>query len=211
MPKADGRGVLQPSPDSPDTSGPPPESVLKPALRLLSARARSVLELRDRLLRKSLNPREISHCLQWLEERNLLNDEEFSGALVRDRIRFSPRSPFLLQRELVEKGVARTLAERVVEEVCDKEGLSAADLAQIAAEDWVRKQGPATRANLTEDRFSPEREKARRRLYGFLARRGFAGDAARWGMDAGEAKAREMAGDKEARKSGGKSPSSGPL
>lgn len=187
---------------SPDPYGSPPESVLKPALRLLSARARSVRELRDRLHKKSLNPQDISQCLRWLEERGLLNDEEFAGALVRDRLRFSPRSPFLLKRELKEKGVAPGLAETVVERVCSEEGLSASDLAQIAAEGWVRKQGPGIRANLIESHFSPEREKARRRLYGFLARRGFAGDAARWGIEAGEKKARALAEDREARDSG---------
>lgn len=202
MPKADRRGAPQSSPVPPDTSGPPPESVLKPALQLLSARARSVWELRDRLQRKSLNPTDISNCLEWLEERGFLNDGEFSGALVRDRLRFSPRSSFLLKRELREKGVAPGLAERVVEEVCTQEGLSDSDLARTAAEDWVRKQGPAIQRDLTRDRFSPEREKARRRLYGFLARRGFAGDAARWGMDAGEAKAQTLSEEKGARKSG---------
>lgn len=199
MPKADRIGFPQ---ASPDPSGSPSESVLKPALRLLSARARSVRELRDRLHKKSLNPQDISHCLRWLEERGLLNDEEFAGALVRDRLRFSPRSPFLLKRELKEKGVASELAETVVERVCREEGFSSSDLAQIAAEGWVRKQGPAIQANLIQDHFSPEREKARRRLYGFLARRGFAGDAARWGIEAGENKARALAEDREARDSG---------
>jgi regulatory protein len=186
----------------PEHSGHPPESVLKPALRLLSARARSVRELRDRLHKKSLNPRDISFCLQWLEERGFLNDEDFAGALVRDRLRFSPRSPFLLKRELREKGVEAELAERVVERVCTEEGFSTNDLAQIAAEDWVRKQGPTIQGNLILDRFSPDRERARRRLYGFLARRGFAGDAARWGIEAGEHKARTLAEDKEARNTG---------
>ena len=199
MPKAEQKG---PPPTSSETSGPPPESVLKPALRLLSARARSVRELRDRLHKKSLDPQDISYCLQWLEARGFLNDEDFAGALVRDRLRFSPRSPFILKRELKEKGVEAGLAERVVERVCAEEGYSTNDLAQIAAEDWVRKQGSTIQGNLIQDRFSPEREKARRRLYGFLARRGFAGDAARWGIEVGEEKARVMAEEKEARKEG---------
>lgn len=199
MPKAEPKGL---TPTSPKTPGSPPESVLKPALRLLSARARSIRELRDRLYKKSLDPRDISFCLQWLEERGFLNDEEFAGALVRDRLRFSPRSPFLLRRELKEKGVEAGLAERVVERVCADEGFSTSDLAQKAAEGWVRKQGPTIQADLIRERFSPERERARRRLYGFLARRGFAGDAARWGLEVGEEKARALAEEKEARQKG---------
>ena len=37
-------------------------------------------------------------------ERGYLDDAAFARAWIRDRIRFSPRSPFLLRRELAEKG-----------------------------------------------------------------------------------------------------------
>lgn len=168
----------------------PDEAVLKAALRLLSTRARSVKELRDRLLAKNLKSSHVSHCIRWLEERDLLDDEAFSHSFLRDRLRFSPRSPFLLQRELQDRGVAPSLAGEAVEAVLQEEEASAPDLAKTAARSWVRKQSAAIRAELVGDRFSPERERARRRLYGFLARRGFVGDAARQGMEAGEEEAR---------------------
>jgi len=86
------------------------------------------------------------------------------------------------------------LAGEVVDSVLQEEGIPAGDLSARAAESWVRKQSPSTRTDLLGDRFSPERERARRRLYGFLARRGFVGDAARRGLEAGEKKARELRG-----------------
>jgi len=172
----------------------PDEAVLKPALRLLSARVRTVKELRGRLLKKGLSPSDVSHCIRWLEERNLLNDETFARSFLRDRIRFSPRSPFLLERELRDRGVAPALAGTVVEAILEEEGTSDGKLSAMAAEGWVRKQGSPTRKELLADRFTAEREKVRRRLYGFLARRGFVGDAARRGMDAGVEKARELEG-----------------
>lgn len=169
---------------------PPPEAVLKPALRLLSARARSIRELRDRLLKKGLDPADVSYCIRWLEDRELLDDRAFARSFLRDRLRFSPRSPFLLQRELRDKGVASALAGEAVEAVLREEETSALDLAVRAAKSWVRKQSPATKAELVGHRFSPGREKARRRLYGFLARRGFVGATAQHGLEAGEEEAR---------------------
>lgn len=168
------------------------EKVLDVALRLLSTRSRSVEELRTRLLKKGLSRPDVSDCLKWLQQRNYLDDEAFSRTLVRDRIRFSPRSPFLLRTELRNKGVAASLAGRAVTAVLEEEGISTFDLAVKAAESWVRKQSPSVRQDLVGLRFSPEREKARRRLYGFLARRGFVGDEARTGMEAGEEEARRQ-------------------
>jgi regulatory protein len=174
------------------TSQPPSEALLKPALRLLTTRPRSVEELRGRLLKKGFNSSDISNCIRWLLDRGLLNDEAFARSHTRDRLRFSPKSPFLLKREVTTKGVSPSLAGEVVDSVLEEEGVSSGDLSARAAESWIRKQSSSTRKELLGDRFTPERERARRRLYGFLARRGFTGDAARRGLEAGEKKAREL-------------------
>ena len=84
------------------------------------------------------------------------------------------------------------MAREVVGAVLREEGASSEGLSAKAARNWVRKQSPATRGELLGDRFSPERERARRRLHGFLARRGFVGDAARQGLEAGEKEARRL-------------------
>jgi regulatory protein len=188
--KADGppQGGEGQAPEPPTPSG----EVLNPALRLLSGRVRSIKELKGRLLKKGLDPTEVTLCIRWLEARGYLDDEAFAQALTRDRIRFSPRSPFLMIRELKEKGVAPSLAERVVERVLLEEEISALDLAAKAAEGWVRKQGESVRRELLGRKFTPGQEKVRRRLYGFLARRGFAGDTAREGLEAGEKEARRL-------------------
>jgi regulatory protein len=188
--EADGQG-----PSGPNTrpeSSTPPETALEPALRLLSRRSRTVKELRDRLEKKGVSSGDITACIRWLAERSLLDDEAFARALTRDRIRFSPRSPFLIRQELGRKGVAASLSTRAIEQVLEEEGLEAADLAIQAAWGWVLRQSSKTRSHLLGKRFTKEREKARRRLYGFLSRRGFGGDEARRGMEAGEEKAREL-------------------
>jgi SOS response regulatory protein OraA/RecX len=188
--EADGPGSVGPE----ATTQPhyPPATVLKPALRLLSRRPRTVKEVRDHLSKKGISPPDISNCIRWLEERGLLNDESFARGLTRDRVQLSPRSPFLIRQELGRKGVASSLSARSVQQVLEEEGLEAQDLAVQAARAWVMRQSPDTRSHLLGARFTKEREKARRRLYGFLSRRGFRGDEARLGMEAGEEKAREL-------------------
>jgi hypothetical protein len=49
-------------------------------------------------------------------------------------------------------------------------------LAREAASGWLARQGAPLR-NALGGVSSPDRDKARRRLYGYLARRGFQGDA----------------------------------
>lgn len=170
----------------------PEEELLNAALRLLATRARGVEELRGRLLRKGFGGQEVAACLSWLKERDLLDDEAFSRALVRDRLNLSPRGPSALRQELMRKGISRETAGQVVEAVFEEEGLSEADLATRAARKWVRKQGRSIHQALLGDRFTSTREKARRRLYAYLGRRGFRGKPASLAMEAGLDEARKI-------------------
>jgi len=151
-----------------------------------------VEELRRRLLAKGFEARDVSYCLAWLEERNLLDDIAFAQALTRDRLRFSPRSPSMLRRELALKGIDPSVAGRAVEAVLEEEGASERNLAARAAEAWIRKQSPETLRDLLAPPFTPRRERARRRFHGFLTRRGFRGEAARAGMESGIVEARKI-------------------
>jgi regulatory protein len=170
----------------------PPEALLNAALRLLAPRRRGVEELRGRLRRKGFQAQEVANCLAWLEERDLLDDEAFARALIRDRLRFSPRSPSLLRRELALKGIDPSLAAATVETVLEEESLSEETLAERAAVAWVRKQGQGALRDLLDDALTPERERARRRFRGFLARRGFRGTAAQGGMEVAFSQARKL-------------------
>jgi len=191
-PQATSEGVVSPKASSADaTPQALDEEIRDVALRLLSVRARSAREMEESLREKGFEARRIPACVQWLQERGYLDDEEFAGAFIRDRVRFSPRSPFLLKRELEEKGVPRSLAQQVLDRVLEENAWTEGTLALRAAEGWVRKQGPESCRALLAPRFTKERERARKRLYGFLARRGFVGDALGLGMEAGEKAARD--------------------
>ena len=164
------------------------------ALNFLSFRARTRSELRRKLREKGFRPARIDPCLDLLEKKGFLDDAAVAAAFVRDRLNHRPRGASRLHTELRAKGVEVDLAKDVVEQVMEEQEVSELDLALEVAEGWLKRQGPAVRTALGAPTRDPAKEKARRRLYSFLARRGFRGDEARRGMEAGEEKARELEG-----------------
>ena len=160
------------------------------ALNLLSYRARTRTELRRKLTGKGFRPARVDVCLDRLEERGLVDDAAVAAAFVRDRLRHRPRGKARLTSELRAKGLGGSLPGEVVDAVLDAEGVSEQDLAVRVAEGWLRRQGAAAVRALGASTRTAESEKARRRLYGHLARRGFRGAALRSGMDVAVALAR---------------------
>ena len=120
----------------------------------------------------------------------LLDDEAVAAAFVRDRLRHRPRGKARLRSELRAKGLGGSLSGEVVDAVLADEGVSEQDLAVRVAEGWLRRQGTAAVEALAASTRTVESEKARRRLYGHLARRGFRGADLRSGIDAAVALAR---------------------
>lgn len=156
--------------------------VREAALRLLAARARSRAELRRRLLARKLPEAVVEETLDALASSGLIDDDAFARAFVRDRVRLRPRGRAGLEAELRARGVARGAAEAAVAEVFDDEAVSDGSLAREAAAAWLRRTPVAllrkARAGDVE-----AREKARRRLHGYLGRRGFPAGVARRVID----------------------------
>jgi regulatory protein len=164
--------------------------VREAALNLLSYRARTRTELRRKLTGKGFRPARVDVCLDRLEERGLVDDSAVAAAFVRDRLRHRPRGKARLTSELRAKGLGGSLSGEVVDAVLADEGVSEQDLAVRVAEGWLRRQGTAAVEALAASTRTVESEKARRRLYGHLARRGFRGTDLRSGIDAAVALAR---------------------
>lgn len=155
------------------------------ALGLIAHRARTRQELARKLRRKGFGTERIDACLGRLEEKGLMDDAAVAAALVRDRLRHRPRGEARLVSELRAKGIERTVASEAITRVFADEEVSDAALAREAALGWLARQGASMRDALG-DRSSPDRDKARRRLYGYLQRRGFRGDALGSAMDHAE-------------------------
>lgn len=87
------------------------------ALNYINLRRRSIKELRDYLRRKEYEPAIINKVIDRLTGANLLNDEEFARAWVRDRLLLKPRSKRALSAELAQKGISRAIVDSVLSEM----------------------------------------------------------------------------------------------
>jgi regulatory protein len=139
-------------------------------LNLLSFRARTATELQRRLREKGYPDEVAEETVAELEKRGLVNDASFAESFVRDRVRLRPRGKRRLVQELRAKGVDADTAREVIGEVMEEEDVSELELAREAASKWSPRRGE-------------EPLRARRRLYGYLARRGFGGEVVRQVMD----------------------------
>ncbi|MDA0311486.1 MAG: regulatory protein RecX [Gemmatimonadetes bacterium] len=150
--------------------------VREAALNLLSYCPRTRTELARRLKKKGFHHARIVPCLDRLQERGFINDRAVAEAFIRDRIRLKPRGRSRLRSELRAKGVDGDTVEQVIEQVFADQEVSDVQLAEQVARGWVARQGRAMLDALgSDDRTA--RDKARRRLHGFLGRRGFGGHA----------------------------------
>jgi regulatory protein len=105
-----------------------------------------------------------------LRELGMVDDAAFAGTLVRDRVRLRPQGARRLAGELRQKGVDDETARAAIRETMEGESTDERELARRAAEKW-------------RPRADEEPARARRRLHGFLTRRGFDGEVIREVVD----------------------------
>jgi regulatory protein len=127
------------------------------ALRLLSHRERSRVELRSRLARKGYDAPTIDRVLDRLAEAGLQSDERFAATFTLEAHRSRGLSTNAVQGQLRRRGIDRQLAAEAATETPEVEEARARDLAERRA------------ARMTG--LSPEVRA--RRLLGYLARRGY--------------------------------------
>jgi regulatory protein len=145
-------------------------AVLDRALNLLAHRARSARELRRRLLQKGEPPALIDAALERLERMGLIDDAEYARQVARSKVMAQGASKRRVRQELFKRGVASELADAAIEEVYEDEAVDPGEIVERAARKRLQALGgldPETR---------------RRRLYGFLARRGYESDEIRAAM-----------------------------
>ena len=134
------------------------------ALHLLAFRPRTGAELRRRLREKGYAPEVADAVVERLGETGVVDDSSFAEMFVRDRVRLRPKGKRILAQELRARGVDGEMAQAAIEEVMERENTSEIDLARQAAARWRPRPGEGPQSS-------------RRRLYNFLARRGFGSEA----------------------------------
>lgn len=153
------------------------------ALNMLAFRARASKELARALVRKGEPQDLVERALVRLTEQGLLDDAAFAQAFTRAKVLGAQHSKRRVQQDLARKGVAREVSDAAIATVFEEEGVDQREVVERAARKKVatlRTLDPIVR---------------RRRLYGFLARRGYDGDDIRKAM---EAVGEELRGEGEA-------------
>ncbi len=130
---------------------------------LLSYRPRSTQEIRDRLARKGFQEPAVDAAVDRLSGWGYLNDGDFARRWVENRTEHRPRGTRLLAQELRHKGIDRDLIGETLDEADIDELAAALQAGERKAQSYARLE-PAI---------------AKRRLSGFLARRGFNGGVVR--------------------------------
>src|SRR5688572_15521173 len=155
----------------PDSDGSPadPSSLQSPdpartysrALDLLARAPRSVRDLRRRLLLKGEGEADVEAAIERLTAAGLLDDGAYGRAFVRAKVSSQGFSRRRLQQELAKRGVARDIADAAVVEVLHDDKVD-----ETANIDRVARKKLRTLSGLDPDT-------QRRRLFAFLARRGY--------------------------------------
>ena len=134
------------------------------ALNMLALRARSAAELRRLLVRKGEPADLVDAAIERLLRAGFLDDESFARQFARSKLLGAGLSRRRVQQELARRGVAREIVDSALADVITEEQVDEADGLQRVARKKLK---------------SLERLDAptqRRRLYAFLARRGYDSD-----------------------------------
>lgn len=160
-------------------------NIYESALNFLSYRPRSAREVELRLRKKGYTPEQISDVMERLRRMGYVDDREFARFWVSNRMSFSPRGPRLLRSELRQKGVPSEVVDEVLSEHTDSQAALQEQAEEVGVE-YGMSEEPAPGTDLanalalarkrmrTYGNLDPQ--VARRRLSGFLARRGYGYD-----------------------------------
>ena len=137
------------------------------ALEVLARGPKATKDLGRWLAQRDHTPEDISATLVRLTERGLLNDAAYAAMFARSRLTTHHMSRRRIGAELAKRGVERAIADAAIAEVMDDEAIDERAMVTAAAAKKLR-----SLAKL-------ERDVQRRRLYGFLARKGYPADLVR--------------------------------
>jgi regulatory protein len=133
------------------------------ATRQLSYRPRSVTELRQTLAQRGFGQAIIDQVIERFTELGYLDDADFARRWVANREQLAPRGTRLLKQELRQKGIGADLADEVIAD---------ADLDELDSAIRIAERRLPKMAGL-------DRDTQRRRLAGYLERRGFSHEVVR--------------------------------
>lgn len=132
------------------------ESAFQKSLRFIAYKPRTQFDVKKKLNEGGYSEQVIDQILEKLIEKGYLNDQQYAENWIESKSLNKPRSKKLISLELRQKKIDQEIIEEVVDHMHSDE-----ELAYRAAERYFNRL-----SNLEEDIF-------KRRLTGFLIRRGF--------------------------------------
>ncbi|MFZ5924246.1 MAG: regulatory protein RecX [Bacillota bacterium] len=144
-----------------------PETVQKArtyVLRLLEMRDRTTEELSRKMRSKGFAEDVVLGVLEEMKSLGYLDDAKYARHFAETRATYQKFGPVRIRIELERRGIPRELAADAVRQAF--EGTGESETALALAREWVAR------------RESSDEPASKRRLYGFLARRGFSSDVA---------------------------------
>ncbi len=133
----------------------------KHALEMLQEEIYSKSQMSRHLEKEGFTDETVETIVTELIQAGHIRDRQFAEKWIQRRIKSNPRGRKLLKQELIEKGVDRKTAEQVINEVnAEVEAKLALQIAEKQAKKYKHLTNQA----------------AQRRLYGYLARRGYDSD-----------------------------------
>jgi regulatory protein len=141
------------------------------AVKLLTAKPRSIAELRERLLEKAWTNSEIvDWIIEKLKEYGYLDDQKYASDLALSKLRQRPQGKRKLQQSMSQKKLDREIQDAAI--VAAFEKMPETDLIDRAIEKRLRLKG------------RPETREETKKFYDHLLRQGFGFDLIREKMSA---------------------------
>ncbi|MBV6522705.1 MAG: Regulatory protein RecX [Gemmatimonadaceae bacterium] len=137
------------------------QAVFDKAVELLRARQRSTRELQRRLVQKGAGRMHVVAAIDRLVALGYLDDAAYAESIVQSQLVEGGSSRRRVQQDLLKRGVERAVVADAIQRAVDENGSDEAATALDLARGRLRTMR------------SLEAEARRRRLYGFLTRRGY--------------------------------------
>jgi regulatory protein len=138
-----------------------PPTAYNYALNLLAARPYASRALHRKLIQKKYSAADADDVIRRLVDNGLLNDERFAEQYARSKMVSTGASKRRLTQELYRKGIKGDVATNAIANVIDQDEIDPAVVIEHVARKKLAQLGDLEPVVL------------RRRLFGFLARRGY--------------------------------------
>ena len=131
------------------------------ALNLLAARPYSTQTLRRKLIQKEYSAADADDAIRRLVDNGLLDDAKYAEQYARSKITTTGASKRRLQQDLFRKGIKSDVATNAIASVIEDDAIDPAAVIERVAKRKLAQMGDL------------EPRVLRRRLFAFLARRGY--------------------------------------